>query len=379
MPAAQECPMPTPSEERIVFEVLAPGLLTTVQDVGRPGYQRFGVPRGGALDAFALAAANALVGNPPDAAGLEVTLVGPVLRVAAEGLVACTGADLGFTIDGEPAALWQAHRVRPGQVLRFAGRRSGCRAYVAVAGGIAVPPVMGSRSTDIRARIGGVAGRALARGDHLPVGPLPADWRERAGLSLPPALRRHGLPQPARVVLGPQDDRFLPVAFERLLGAPYRVSAQSDRMGYRLTGPRLVHRDGADIVSEGNAPGSIQVPGNGQPIVLLADRQTTGGYAKIATVVSADLDFLAQAAPGDRITFRAVDVATAHRLRRERLEMLAAVARACGVLRDPGSAPGPGESPVFGKEEETNDARGESRHTRSGPPYEPRTNLRVED
>lgn len=328
---------PGPSWDDIGFEVLAPGMFTTVQDLGRPGWQRFGVPQGGALDAYALAAANALVGNPPDAAGLEVTLVGPVLTVAREGLVACTGADLGFAIDGQPAALWQAHRVRPGQVLGFTGRRSGCRAYVAVAGGIAVAPVLGSRSTHVRARLGGLAGRALVRGDRLPVGPLPPGWRERAGLALPPPLRRHGLPQPARVVMGPQHDWFLPLAIERLLGATYRVSRRWDRMGLRLEGPRLAHRHSAELVSEGVAPGSIQVPGDGQPIVLLADRQTTGGYPKIATVIAADLDFLAQAAPGDRITFRAVDLDTAHRLRRERQAMLAAVARATGTAGAPGA------------------------------------------
>lgn len=323
--------VPVEAEPRIGFEVLSPGLFTTVQDLGRPGWQRFGVPAAGALDKYALIAANALVGNPPGAAGLEVTLLGPVLAVVSEGLVACTGADLGFTIDGQPAALWQAHRVRPGQVLRFTGRRAGCRAYLAVAGGIAVPEVMGSRSTYTRARIGGLAGRPLAAGDQLPVGPLPIDWRDRDGLALPEALRRHGLPQPVRVILGPQDDRFLPLAIERLLGAPYRVTPNSDRMGLRLSGPKLLHRAGADIVSEGVAPGSIQVPGDGQPIVLLADRQATGGYAKIATVISADMDFLGQAAPGDRVTFRTVDVATAHRLRKQRLELLAAVAEFTGT------------------------------------------------
>lgn len=165
----------------------------------------------------------------------------------------------------------------------------------------------------------------------MAVGPLPVDWRERDGLSLPKSLRRHGLPQPVRVILGPQNDRFLPVAIERLLGAPFRVTPNSDRMGLRLSGPKLVHRSGADILSEGVAPGSIQVPGDGQPIVLLGDRQATGGYAKIATVISADMDFLGQAAPGDRVTFRAVDVATAHGLRRQRRELLAAVAEATGT------------------------------------------------
>ncbi len=318
-------------EERIGFEVLLPGLWTTVQDLGRPGYQRFGVPASGALDGFALAAANGLVGNEPGAAGLEITLVGPVLKVMAEGLVACTGADLGFSIDGEPAAMWQAHRVRPGQVIAFSGRRFGCRAYIACAGGVAVPPVMGSRSTYTRARLGGLAGRALRIGDRIPAGPLPQGWRQRHGLALPRNLRRYGLPQPVRVILGPQLDRFRAVAVERLLGAPFRVTPQSDRMGLRLHGPRLVHRGGADILSEGVAPGSIQVPGDGQPIVLLADRQTTGGYAKIATVISADLDFLGQAAPGERVTFRAVDVAAAHRLREERRGLLAAVAAFTGT------------------------------------------------
>ncbi|MBO8142284.1 MAG: biotin-dependent carboxyltransferase family protein [Firmicutes bacterium] len=318
-------------EARPGFLVVAPGLWTTVQDLGRPGYQQYGVPPSGALDAYALEAANRLVGNPPQAAGLEVTLRGPVLRVEFDGLVACTGADLGFTIDGRPAMMWQAHRVRPGQVLAFSGRKAGCRAYLAASGGIAVPCVMGSRSTYVRAKLGGLNGRALANGDRVSVGSPSPGWRERAGLALPYQLRRFGLPQPVRAILGPQDWMFTSLAIRRLFGAAYRVSPRSDRMGYRLEGPRLAHRDGADIVSEGIAPGSIQVPADGRPIVLLADRQTTGGYAKIATVISADLDFLAQAAPGDRVTFRKIDVPGAHRVRRERQELLEEVARFTGT------------------------------------------------
>lgn len=309
------------------FAVLEAGLWTTVQDLGRSGYQQFGVPGSGALDTFALEAANRLVGNPPDAAGLEVTLTGPRLRATAPCIIAVTGADLSVQVNGRPAPGWQTCQLQPGDELSFGAPRRGCRAYIAVAGGFAVSSVLGSRSTYVRGRLGGVDGRPLRAGDALNVYELEEDRRERVGMSLPPELRRFGTPQPVRVILGPQDDAFSPLAVERLLGAAFYVTPQADRMGYRLQGPRLPHRGRVEQISDGIAPGSIQVPADGQPIVLLADRQTTGGYPKIATVVSADLDFLAHAWAGDRITFRPVDLAQAHALRRRRRALLDMVAR----------------------------------------------------
>lgn len=306
--------------------VVEAGLWTTVQDLGRSGYQQFGVPNSGALDTYALEAANRLVGNSRDAAGLEVTLLGPGLRAVADGIIAVTGADLGLQVNGHGAPMWQAYPVRVGDEIRFTAPRHGCRAYIAIAGGIALPPVLGSRATYVRGRIGGVDGRPLQAGDVLSAYVVQPSRRERVGLALPPELRRFGMPQPVRVIMGPQHDAFSPLAVERLLGTAFIVSPQSDRMGYRLQGLRLPYRDRVEHVSDGIAPGSIQVPADGQPIVLLADRQTTGGYPKIATIVSADLDFFAQAWAGDRVTFRPVNVAEAHALRRQRRAMLDAVA-----------------------------------------------------
>lgn len=317
----------TAIETRPAFGVLQPGLWTTVQDLGRYGYQQFGVPGSGALDAFALEAANRLVGNEPDAAGLEVTLIGPRLRALSPCVVAVTGADLSLHVNGRSAPLWEVLRLQAGDELGFGAPRRGCRAYISVAGGIAVESVLGSRSTYVRGGIGGVDGRPLRAGDVLGMYSLADDRRERLGMYLPRELRRLGTPQPVRVILGPQDDAFSPLAVERLLGAAYYVTSRSDRMGYRLQGPRLPRRGQVEQVSDGIAPGSIQVPADGQPIVLLADRQTTGGYPKIATVISADLDFLAHAWAGDRVTFRQVRVEEAHSLRRRRRALLDMVAK----------------------------------------------------
>ena len=284
------------------------------------------MPVGGALDTFALEAANRLVGNEPGAAALEITWLGPRLRVLADTLLAVAGADVPWEINGREAPLWQAVAVRKDDEIRFFPPRRGARAYVAVRGGVAVPAVMGSRSTFVRGGFGGLHGRPLRAGDVI--SSFRADGRgaggagearARDGLRLPEELRRFGLPQPVRVLAGPQDDLFAPLAMERLLGATFRVSSQADRMGCRLHGPRLPYRtDVTQFVTDGTAPGSIQVPGDGRPIVLLADRQTSGGYPKIATVISADLDFLAQAWAGDRVTFRSVSLEEAHRIRRER-------------------------------------------------------------
>lgn len=318
-----------------VFAVIDGGLWTTVQDLGRAGYEQFGVPSSGAMDTYALEAANRLVGNERNAAGLEVTLRGPRLRAVAETLVAVTGADLGFQINGQVAPMWEVVRVRRGDELSFSAPRRGCRAYMAVVGGIAAPSVLGSRSTYVRGRIGGIDGRPLGSGDSLASYPVEGNERVRVGLALPPELRRLATPQPVRVIIGPQDDAFSPLAIERLLGAAYRVSSRSDRMGYRLEGLRLPYRDDVQHVSDGIAPGSIQVPADGRPIVLLADRQTTGGYPKIATVISADLDFLAQAWAGDRVTFRQVSLEDAHSLRRRRRALLDAVARVTETVMQP--------------------------------------------
>ncbi|MGE0815228.1 MAG: biotin-dependent carboxyltransferase family protein [Vicinamibacterales bacterium] len=282
------------------LEVVRAGLLTTVQDLGRWGYQALGVPVAGAMDTLSLRLANALVGNAAEAAGLEVTLLGPTLKVRGSQRLALAGADFEVRIGTRVVPPVSAFEVPDGEVVTFGARRSGARAYLAVAGGIDVPPVLGSRSTHLVSRMGGLGGRALAAGDVLPVGaPLgraPAA-RHRAPAPAPPG------PRPLRVLLGPQDGWFSAESRQAFFDGVFVVSPQSDRMGYRLEGPPLVPTRPSELISEPVAFGAIQVPSGGAPILLMADRQTAGGYPKIATVVTADLPIAGQLAPGDRVRF----------------------------------------------------------------------------
>jgi len=304
-----------------VVEVLDGGLLTTVQDLGRFGHRRQGVPWAGAMDAPALRAANLAVGNAPGAAALECAVAGPVLRVLAPVRLAVTGADLGAVLHREDLGPWpvphgSAVLARPGNRLSFTGRRAGCRAYVALAGGIDVPEVLGSRSTDLRSGFGGLEGRPLRGGDRLGTGGVRGDpLREGAA---PPPSARESEPSPTlRVVLGPQDDHLTPESVARFLAGEYRVTAASDRVGCRLQGPRLEHARGGEIPSDGMVPGSVQVPPDGQPIVAMMDGPTTGGYPKVATVVGADLPLLAQIVGGEgAVRFAALSVDEARRAAR---------------------------------------------------------------
>ena len=293
--------------------MLEPGLLTTVQDLGRRGQRRFGVAEAGPADAAAHRSANRRLGNDEEAAALECTMAGPTLRFLRVMRFAIDGADLGAVLRradlGDwPVPLGTAVLARPDNMLLFTGRQAGARAYVAFAGGIEVPRVGGSRATDLAGGFGGLGGRALRAGDLLGVG-LP---REPPGATGPPWN------QPAahvviRVVLGPQYDLFPPGEVERFLRETFRVGSTSDRTGCRLEGPRLAAREG-EITSDGMVPGSIQVPPDGKPIVMLADAPTTGGYPKIATVVTADLAKLAQLVPGEgEVRFSAVSVEEAQR------------------------------------------------------------------
>lgn len=292
--------------------VVDPGLLTTIQDLGRFGYQRVGIPPSGPMDRAAFVVANRLVGNPDRAAALECTLKGPRLEVRREAVVAVTGAPMGFTVNGQEAPPWTALLVRPGDVLGFHIASAGCRAYLAVGGGIDVPPALGSRATYLRGRLGGLGGRALQKGDALPVGVTPPGTA-RAGRAVPPALRPvYPAERECRVILGPQDDRFTAGGIRAFLEGPYEVTPQADRMGYRLKGPAIAHARGHDIVSDGIPLGGIQVPGEGQPIVLLVDRQTAGGYTKIATVIGVDIGAIGQTRPGQRVRFRRVTLEDAH-------------------------------------------------------------------
>ena len=303
-----------------------------MQDKGRYGFQRYGVPVSGALDAFALRAANLLAGNDDGAAGLEMTVLGPRVRFCADTWFAIGGADLAPMLDGAPVPTWRRVAAPAGSALSFGGARDGMRAYLAVAGGIDVPKLMGSRSTYVKGEFGGLCGRPLRAGDALHTLGAPRNG-EFAEVTLPPAFTppEYGHEHRIRVVLGPQRGAFTDQGVETLLDSEYKVSVQSDRMGYRLDGPAVEHVSGPDIVSDGTSLGAIQVPGNGQPIILLADRGTTGGYAKIATVVSVDIGRIAQALPGDAIRFEAVSVEESHAILAEQEAALRELADAAGV------------------------------------------------
>ncbi|WP_371344999.1 biotin-dependent carboxyltransferase family protein [Ancylobacter sp. IITR112] len=297
--------------------ILQPGLQTTVQDLGRTGFQAYGVPVCGALDSMALRLANALVGNATGAAALEIRLLGPVFEVAGGPLrMALTGAqaDIEVTIGGETQryGAWRAIDVPDGARVRIGALTgSGC-AVLAVAGGIDVPPVLGSRSTDLKGGFGGHEGRALMAGDRLNVN-IPNALGPCLAL---PSLAGAAGEVTLRAVPGPQADAFTEAALATFFSAPYRVSREADRMGLRLEGPALGFRGGADIVSDGIVTGAVQVPGSGLPILLLADHQTIGGYAKIATVISADLPLAGRLVPGSTLRFQAVNVVQAEEARR---------------------------------------------------------------
>lgn len=296
--------------------VLKPGLLTTVQDAGRVGFQRYGMPVAGAMDPFAMAVANALVGNPPGAAVLEATLLGPTLRADSELVVAVCGAEMTPMVEGEPMGMWRSFRLAAGASLALGTAAVGTRAYVAVAGGFAVPMVMGSASTYLQGRLGGHEGRALRRGDVLPVGPAPGE--AAAGRRLvPEAIPRYPDEARLRVVPGPEATSLDPVAWRE----PYVVTPQSDRMGYRLAGPAIGHA-GAELLSDATPRGTIQVPPDGQPILLMVDRQPTGGYPRLGVVASVDLPAAAQLRPGQRVRFEPVTVEEAQGLYREREALL---------------------------------------------------------
>jgi biotin-dependent carboxylase-like uncharacterized protein len=295
------------------LEILASGLFTSVQDLGRFGWQAFGVPVSGALDGTALRLANLLVGNAPGTAALEILLSGPVFRVAVDTVrVAVAGAGARLAVDGaDTIPAWRSACLQRGDVVTVVLGRSSACCCLAVEGGIAVPPVLGSASTYARAGLGGFEGRPLRAGDRVPLTLAEAPPRAERYLPEPPPA---ALDMPIRAVLGPQQDRFTDRALADLLAAEYRISASADRMGMRLDGPALAHQGGWDIVSDAIATGAIQVPGSGQPILLLADHQTTGGYPKIATVVSADLPIVGRRRPGDAIRFAAVSIEEAEEL-----------------------------------------------------------------
>jgi KipI family sensor histidine kinase inhibitor len=278
--------------------VLRPGLLTTVQDLGRWGHQSLGVPVAGPLDPVAHRVANALVGNSVDAATLESTLTGPDLRFGQETVVAIAGGDLWPMLDGAEVPIGAPFRCPSGSVLRFGDRRSGARAYVAFDGGVEVDPVLGSRATHVMSRMGGVQGRALRAGDRVALGPSTARAKTR-----PFSAPRSKGGARVRVLPGPQVDHFDRSALDALQRMRFTISAQSDRMGYRLLGAAIAGHRLGDMISDVMLAGGVQIPPSGEPILLMADRQTTGGYPQLAVVITADLPLAAQLAPGDWIEF----------------------------------------------------------------------------
>ncbi|AMX83796.1 KipI antagonist [Geobacillus subterraneus] len=308
-----------------MIDVMDGGFFTTVQDGGRSGYRHAGVPVGGAMDAWAYRLANALVGNEGDEAVLEATMAGPTLRFHVETVIAVCGGDFPCTLNGRPLPLWKPAIVRPGDVLKIGVCRAGWRAYIAVAGGIAVPPVMGSRSTYVPARLGGLSGRPLQPGDVLPTG---AACRHRVAKPLRWGLARSasryigGKTKTVRAVPGPEYGEFTPESRRQFFAARYEVTPQSDRIGYRLFGPALALGREREMVSEAVVFGTVQVPASGQPIVLMADSQTTGGYPRIAQVAAADLPVLAQARPGDCVQFQPIAPEEAARLYIEQQQRL---------------------------------------------------------
>jgi biotin-dependent carboxylase-like uncharacterized protein len=292
------------------IEVIAPGPLSTIQDHGRHGVQHLGFSPTGAVDTYALAAGNLLLGNEPAAAAIEMTLGDALFRLHGHHLFVVVGAEADIDLDGRPLPPWCVHEGTDAAILRIGRARAGVRVYLCIAGGIAVPLAYGSRSTDLVAGIGGHEGRALRAGDILPMGPTRPEARRGRRLALVARPLQRGV-RVVRAVPGPQRRAFTQQSERTLYGSLYRVSPRADRTGLYLDGPRLSHVGRPDILSEGVTAGSIQVPGDGQPLVLLAEHRSVGGYAKIATVCAADLARLGQARPGDRIVLVQSDHAAA--------------------------------------------------------------------
>jgi biotin-dependent carboxylase-like uncharacterized protein len=320
------------------LRVVRAGLFDTVQDLGRIGHMALGMPTAGAMDRIGLALANALAGNPAGTAGLEIGVMGPDLLVEADSVrIALVGPMSPALIEGPDAAPKaiesdRTHVLKRGQTLKVGMVEGSSTAYLVVAGGFDLAPFMGSLSTYSRAGIGGFEGRKLAAGDLLPLLRESAPGGDDKKLGAPFDYGKG----PIRVIWGPQDDYFSDKGKRTFTGSEYRVSKEADRMGIRFDGPTIEHSKGADIISDGIGPGAIQVPGAGLPIVLLGDRQTVGGYSKIATVASVDLPRLSRALPGQTVRFTPIDVEEAEKLRREQEARLQRAIAGFQIARPPG-------------------------------------------
>jgi len=301
------------------FKVINSGIFDTIQDLGRFGFQQYGMPISGAMDSYALRIGNRLLENKENEAGIEISTPGLSLGVLNQTVIAITGANFNPTINNSPAPMWEVIEVKKGNIISFNQIKSGCRSYLLAAGGIDVPTILGSKSTYVRGNIGGLKGRPLKKADIINIGNPNQKLQDIIGRKVPfiniPDYHKEN---EIRVVLGPQDDYFTKDGLHTFLNSFYEITVDSDRMGYRLKGPKIKSKKGSDIITDGIPPGSIQVPRDGMPIVMLADRQTTGGYAKIATVITVDMDKFAQMKLGDKIKFTQVSLEEAHRLLSER-------------------------------------------------------------
>ncbi len=310
-------------ERAATFEVLDPGILTTIQDLGRYGFSQFGVPPSGALDTFSLRVGNLLVGNRGEEAGLETTLMGLKIRALREVVIAVTGGDLSPALNEESLEMWRTHLLVEGDVIAFKKVQAGCRAYLTVSDGFVVPKIMGSCSTYLSGNFGGLEGRKLRRGDVL-YAPDTSASLDRLGLRFPsdwvPFLEKETC---LRIIPGPQNHHFTEKGFQTFYSSPYQVTRECDRMGIRLEGPEIERRSDVEesIISEGLISGAIQVPGDGKPIIILTEL-VTGGYTKIGTIISTDLPLVAQLKPGDRVRFKPISIEESHLLLREREKKL---------------------------------------------------------
>ncbi|WP_053363848.1 biotin-dependent carboxyltransferase family protein [Bacillus sp. FJAT-27251] len=319
-----------------MLNILKPGLLTTVQDTGRFGFQKYGVIVSGAMDSFALRVANVLVGNDENEAALEITLLGPEIEFTADALVSMCGGDLSPRVNGKSVMMWRPVFIEQGSVLSFGAANQGSRTYLAVAGGINVPPSLASKSTYLRAALGGFCGRPLQTGDHVKVSSpgrlaqfminhlsaTSADgYTETVWSASGMSIIHYGSSPAIRIIKGRHYDLFTPESKDSLLNEPFVITHQSDRMGYRLQGQKLSLNHPEEILSEAVCYGSIQVPPGGQPIILLADRPATGGYPKIAEIASVDFPAIAQAKPGDQLFFELISAKQAQLLLLQREEM----------------------------------------------------------
>ena len=303
-----------------MIEIRKPGLQTTVQDGGRRGYQAYGVPVCGAMDWYALATANILAGNSWDEAALEICAFGPTIVFRSDAVFALAGADFSAMLNGQKLAANGAFLAHKDDVLEMGACKAGFRGYLAVSGGFDLPAVMESRSTCLSAGFGGFQGRTLKTGDRISLR-SPQFWQR--GLPQRQTVGHYDPESPVRVILGPQQAAFSQEGLDTFFSTEYRVGNQSDRMGCRLEGAKIQLKDGVtpNIISDGVVMGSIQVP-NGQPIIMMADRQTTGGYVKLGTVITADLPLMAQKRPGDTVRFQCVTVQQGQIARRDSIRKL---------------------------------------------------------